>query len=200
MRLKAGVPKTITLCALCFLLTGCAKAKPERKVQEMRDVYQSVECIDAQAKVTADYGQRLYHYTVTISGGIEAGKMSVLAPESIKGAALEWNAETTSLTYEDITLDTGALTKSGLSPADAIPALLKSCRAGTLIGCALEGEEGSQTLTAELENPEAPETSITCRYSADGYLLEKAEFWEEGVAVLTLDFDSCHLTLSGARE
>ncbi|MCD7838656.1 MAG: hypothetical protein LUG65_07075 [Clostridiales bacterium] len=185
----------MVLLLLCLPLSGCGDApKPEDAVREMRSLYQSAESVSAVADITADYGQRVYTYTAAVEGNVSAGTLTVQAPENIAGTVIQWAEDDTSLSYEETTLETGALSDSGLSPADAIPAVLASCRAGALVECAWEEDGG--VLCAELENPEDESVTVSCWFDAESYALQCAELAENGVTVLTLVFSNFGITLA----
>ncbi len=197
MHLKQGVQRTIfvVFCLLCLPLSGCGDAaKPEDAVREMRTLYQSAESISGVADITADYGQRVYTYTAAVEGNASAGTLTVQSPENIAGTILQWAEDETTLSYEETTLETGALSDSGLSPADAIPAVLAACRAGALVECAWE-EDGT-VLYAELENPEDESVTISCWFDAENDALQRSELAEDGVTVLTLAFSDFGVTLA----
>ena len=196
MHLKQGVQKMTLALAFGVLLTACGGNTPsaEAKVQEMRAIYQSMEGISAAAEITADYGERLYTYSVSVEGNSSAGTMAVQEPENIAGTVLQWSEEKTSLNYENVTLETGAISDSGLSPADAFPAILAACRGGSIKECCLEEEE--TVLYAELENPEEETCTVTCWFDAETYALHRAELAESGVRVITLDFADFTIILS----
>ncbi|MCD8147648.1 MAG: hypothetical protein LUD84_10305 [Clostridiales bacterium] len=197
MHLKQGVQRMSFVVFFLFSLplSGCGgAAKPEDAVWEMRTLYQSAESVTGVADITADYGQRVYTYTAAVEGTVSAGTLTVQAPENIAGTVLQWAEDATSLTYEETTLETGALSESGLSPADAMPTVLAACRAGALVECAWE--EDGEVLCAEMENPEDESVTVSCRFDAESYVLQRAELAEDGVTVLTLEFSSFGVTLA----
>lgn len=189
MHLKQGVQRISLALAIGLLLTACGSQTPgpEAKVQEMREIYQTMEGVSATAEITADYGERIYTYSVSVEGTVSAGTMTVQSPENIANTVLQWSDGQTALSYEETTLETGSVTDSGLSPVDAMPTILASCRGGNLVECCLEGEENS-LLYAELENPNDEDCTVSCWFSMEGYALLKAELAENGTRVITLDF------------
>lgn len=197
MHLKQGVQRIsfVVLLLLCLPLGGCGgAAKPEDAVREMRSLYQNAESVSGVADITADYGERVYTYTAAVEGSVSAGTLTVQAPENIAGTVLQWAEDATSLSYEETTLETGALSDSGLSPADAMPTILAACRAGVLAECAWEEDGG--VLYAELENPEDESVTVSCWFDAESYVLQRSELAEEGTTVLTLVFSDFGITLA----
>ncbi|MCC8129078.1 MAG: hypothetical protein LIO51_03960 [Clostridiales bacterium] len=84
MRHKRGA---LMILPIVLLLSGCGwmGQSTEAKTEELRAVYQAMTGFQASAEITADYGDRAYQYTVTLSGNASAGTMTVTAPESIAG-------------------------------------------------------------------------------------------------------------------
>jgi hypothetical protein len=201
MHLKSGVQRISLALAVGVMLSACGeRTSPDQaRVQEMRTIYQTMESFSAGAEITADYGEQLYTYTVELSGNVAEGSMEVTAPENIAGTTLQWSENETTLTYQDITLETGALTASGLSPADAVPAILAACRSGSLVECCLEGE-GDEVLFAEMENPNDESCTVSCWFNQEDCTLQRAELAENGTRVLTMVFSHMEMTIADQEE
>ena len=73
--------------------------------------------------LTADYGQRVYGYTVDFSETEKDGlSMVITAPENVAGVTARIADGQTALEYDGLQLETGPLNSYGLSPMDALPA------------------------------------------------------------------------------
>ena len=96
----------MALCALMLLLTACAGRAdtPEARLYELRRSFSDSSALQAHAVVTADYGERVYSYTVDLSGNEQAGTMTVTEPENIAGTLLQWSVGTTQLSVEGVSL------------------------------------------------------------------------------------------------
>ena len=131
-----------------LLLTGCTGggSSTKGKLEAAQSVYRTMSGCTAQAEITADYGQRVYGYTVdlTVKGG--SGVMTVKEPENLAGTVLTWSDGETQLAFDGAELDTGALSDSGLSPADAMPTILTACQGGEIVDCCMEEQAGAQVL------------------------------------------------------
>lgn len=79
--------------------------------------------------VTADYGQRVYEYTVSFSSTQKDGMTLVItAPEEVAGITATVENGQTFLKFDGVQLETGPLNADGLSPLDALPAFI-ACHA-----------------------------------------------------------------------
>ena len=148
----------------------------------------------AQAEITADYGQRVYGYTVdlTVQGG--SGVMTVKEPENLAGTVLTWSDGETKLAFDGTELDTGALSDSGLSPADAMPTILTACQGGEIVDCCMEEQEGAQVLHGTLDLDGDQGGQIQCWFQPDSYGLLRAELSQDGVTVVTMQFSDFSFT------
>lgn len=189
MHLFKRAPKTTILLSLCLLLTGCAPRadSPEARFQTLRDQLRDLKQLNAQAELTADYGERVYSYTVDIAGTGQVGTMTVTEPENIAGTVLQWSDGSTRLTCEEVTLETGPL-PGDLSPAQAVPVLLACCEEGTVLACGWEDDKS--LLCAQLEHPEDDSLTASCWFDADTLALRRCELARDGQTVLTMNLSS----------
>lgn len=135
------------LLALMLLLSGCGRGdKNAERLAEARTRALGAACA-MEASVTADYGDRVYDFTLRLEESAPGeGVVSVLAPETLAGVTVSYTAGCGTLRYDDLTLDTGELTKSGLSPMEALPALLQSWRSGAVTSIGREKLGETETL------------------------------------------------------
>ena len=189
---------------LCVLMTGllllsaCGAeggVSPEEELAlTIRGEYLSDASWTAGAAVTADYGQRVYGYTVdlTVKGG--SGVMTVKEPENLAGTVLTWSDGETQLAFDGAELDTGALSDSGLSPADAMPTILTACQGGEIVDCCMEEQAGAQVLHGTLDLDGDQGGQIQCWFQPDSYGLLRAELSQDGVTVVTMKFSDFSFT------
>lgn len=200
MHLHLGAPKKnlFITTALALLLTSCGRgSSSEATIRELRSPFGADSVLTARAELTADYGERIYEYTVDIQGTEREGKLTVEKPENIAGTVLGWSDGSTTLTSEDVTLETGPLTERGLTPADALPTLLSACAEGTLLEYQPAGEDG--LLYAQLEVPERSDETVSCWFEERSGALKRCTLAEQGVTVLTLEFSHFKLTPAPAQ-
>lgn len=179
-----------------LLLTGCTGggSSAKRKLEAAQSVYRTMSGCTAQAEITADYGQRVYGYTVDLTVKDGSGVMTVKEPENLAGTVLTWSDGETKLAFDGTELDTGALSDSGLSPADAMPTILTACQGGEIVDCCMEEQEGGQVLHGTLDLDGDQGGQIQCWFQPDSYGLLRAELSQDGVTVVTMQFSDFSFT------
>lgn len=189
MNLFKRAPKTILLFALCLCLSACAAGPeaPEVRVRALRRPFTDTAHVSGRAVLTADYGERVYTWTVSIDGSAQAGTMTVEEPENVAGTMLQWSDGKTLLSCEDVTLETGPLSDR-LSPAEAIPTLLSICQTGQVLECGWEND----LLYAKLAHSSEDNISGLCWF--EGETLRRCELTEAGKTLITLDFSDFTLS------
>lgn len=183
------------LCALMMTLilplTACGASEEneaEKLLQEARGRYLEMTACTGHMEMTADYGRRVYDYGVDFSWEKEGDTtLTLTAPENVAGTVARIAKGETALEYNGTMLETGPLSTSGLSPIDAIPAILTCLREGFLAECVLEDWDGTQLLhlnsrDPELEPGQGIETDLWL--DAGTLALMRAELSEEGFTVL----------------
>lgn len=189
------------LCALMMilpLLTGCGGGEQgggnsaEELALSIRTEYLAMTACAATVDMTADYGQRVYEYTLTVSwqkGGETL--LTVVAPENIAGITARIQNGSTLLEYDGASLETGLLSADGLSPMEAVPAILNYIFSGYIAECDFETVGESRQLWFCCRNPEcSPGTGTEAEFwfDADSHALTRAEVLSDGYTVIQCVF------------
>jgi hypothetical protein len=145
----AFLRKWIILLAAIMLLASCSAAteNDEDFAHEIRGEFLGASRLVIGAGITADYGDRVYDFTIRYSGSSDAGEITLLAPEAVAGITAEVALENLILIYDGARLDTGALTRGGLSPAGALPMLISQWQGGSIESVGRETLGGTDTVT-----------------------------------------------------
>ena len=183
-----------TLCALmmapALLLCGCAGGRADLdRVQALREEYAALTACSGTAELTADYGRRVYEYTVEFSLEDGALILTVTAPEEVAGVTARAAEGETTLAYDGAELETGALSPDGLSPLSALPALLDRAARGFSDSCGKE-EDGA-VFRVDYRDPEASPgvgAEASLWFGPEGDLL-RGELYQDGRMVIR-----CELT------
>jgi outer membrane lipoprotein-sorting protein len=143
---------------LTMALCGCVSAEEESDLTlQLRSDFLAMEGCTGTVTLTADYGQRVYEYTAEFSGTEKEGYTIVLtSPEEVAGITALIQSGQTYLTYDDIRLETGPLDDQGLSPLDALPALVRAMQTGYIAETGSELLGDTDTLRLCCRDPDQP--------------------------------------------
>lgn len=181
-------------------LTGCAGATgpEESQLEAIREQYRALEEFSAEATVATDCEGRIYEYQAAFSGTLTSGAMTVTAPEELAGCSITWDENGLVLDWEQVELDTGTLNQDGLTPVDAMAAILTCCTEGLLVECSQEAE-GTE-LYAELENPKSAGCTAQCWFDSESGALKRADLTSGGKTLVTLAFSTFTMTTKAGDE
>jgi hypothetical protein len=116
----------ITLLSLVLSLifiSSCGPAKKggEQLALDIRTSFLKAEKIDLTADVTADYGERIYRFTFTYTGGADKGEITVTAPKELAGLKAGVSVSGGTISYDGAELDTGPLAATACPPRKPSP-------------------------------------------------------------------------------
>lgn len=148
MRQVKSLAQMITLLLLVLTLSACRGGKQDGQALalDIRTSMLKATTLSITADITADYGERVYDFTVKYDGKADSGKIEILAPEAVAGVKAEVSVSGGTLLYDGAALDMGAVTGDGLSPAEAIPALISQWQTGYIADCSFEKLGETETL------------------------------------------------------
>ena len=129
---------------MCLLFTACGKTEHSPAMKEAltfrTSLMESGGC-QFQAKVLADYGDRVYEFELSCSYDAEKGaSVTVLSPEEIAGIGAEISSEGGQITFEDLHLELGQMAGGHVSPV-ALPWTLGSSWTGAYIESAAQDDQ-----------------------------------------------------------
>lgn len=185
------------MCVLMIslLLSGCQAAgganSPQEQALIIRGEYLESAGCTAKLDVTADYGQRVYTYTVDVSVAEEETVLTVADPQELAGVIARVNGTDSWLEYDGAVLETGPLDGDGLTPLSAVPALLESARSGFIDSCNLETLGNRAALRVLCRDPELPAgqgRETTLWFDVQTHALARGEIAVEGRQVILCEF------------
>lgn len=190
--------RRILCTSILFLLTAaalcaCGNDDSDRELTlDIQEAFRSMERWSGTAELTADYGQRVYSYTVSFSGTSRDGmNLTITAPEEVAGITASIKEGQTVLSYDGIRLETGPLNPEGMSPLDAIPAVFSAMQSGYI------AETSSETLGREdllriscrdAENPPGEGVETVLWFHKGNKALQAAEIRNDGFTVVRCRF------------
>ena len=190
-----------SVCALMMtlvLLTGCSGGEQgsghsaEELALSIRTEYLAMTACTASVDITADYGQRVYEYSMDISWEKDGEtKLTVTAPENIAGITARIQNGNSYLEYDGASLETGTLSGTGLSPIEVVPAVLEYITSGYIGACDFELTEECQLLWFICRDPESAPgvgTEAAFWFDKESHVLRKAEILSDGYSVIRCVF------------
>ena len=155
MRAKLICTQMIALL-LAGILCGCGGAEKETDlILQLRADFLAMDGCTGTMDLTADYGQRVYDYTVEFSSSKQDGMtMVITAPESVAGITATIAKGQTSLEFDGVQLETGPLNEDGLAPLDALPAILTAIQSGYIAETSSERMGETEVLRICCREPE----------------------------------------------
>ena len=119
------IPLVLFLC-----LSACQGSVQENNLAlALRADFLAMDGCSGTMDITADYGERVYAYTVSFSSTQETGMtMVITAPQEVAGITATIAEGQTYLTFDGVQLETGPLNEEGLSPPRCI-ACVSHCHA-----------------------------------------------------------------------
>ena len=182
------VPMMILLLAACG--GGSAGGSEEETLAlAIRGEYLEMTSCAATAEITADYGQRVYQYTMSVEASEEETALVITAPETVVGITARLKDKDSLLEYDGIAVETGPMNQQGLTPVSAVPALLEETRSGYMRACALE-EDGT-LLRMDCGDPEGEPgkgVETTLWFDAETHALARGEIRVDGFRAILCEF------------
>ena len=188
---------------LLALLCACGGGNEDNDlVLSLREDFQNMDAWSGEMELTADYGQRVYDYSVSFTGDREEGTtLTITAPEEAEGITAVAKEGQTWLDYDGVRLETGPLDPQGLSPMDALPALLTELETGTVAEVGTETDGDLSLLRLTPRDPEVtPGTGREAVFWFDKAqkTLLRAELRNDGATVVSCVFSSFTMTIPKA--
>ena len=188
---------TMTLCLTLTCCSGEGGSQAEQLALDIRGEYLAMAGCTASMEVTADYGQRVYEYSMDLTWQREGESVLTLtAPESVAGVTARLVAGETTLDYDGVRVETGPLDDTGLSPVSAVPVLLDYAQSGYIAACGMETLEDREVLRVDCRDPEeTPGTGRECIlwFDPDTHALLRGELSQDGYTVIQCDFSNFQL-------
>lgn len=134
--------KVLAWILLCVLLAGCTGSNNEmERVLSLRSSILSASGCEFDAKITADYGDKIHDFAMCCRcDGEGAVSFTVTAPETIHGITGIIDQQKGSLTFDDTALAFSLLADEQLSPASAPWVFVTALRSGYINSAGKEGE------------------------------------------------------------
>lgn len=183
--------RLLFLPMMLLLLTGCGgrqegEAGAEALAVAIRGEYMAMTGYSLQAQVNADYGQRVYDFTLSVTSDGEETVVAIREPEMLAGVTARIHGDEGTLEYEDLSLETGFLDGDGLSPVSALPTLMEAACTQYIDRCTL-ADGVLEVHCADPEQSAGTGQEVTLRFDAQTHALTGGEISQDGRRVIACE-------------
>ena len=120
----------LLLLGLTLLLTGCGSKRGEGDFRAFSERLNNLDTLSFNAQVRAEYEHKTARFALSYAEDGEGGRVTVVAPELIRGVTARVSPGGSTLEHDTVVLDTGSLDAFGLSPLSSLPMMLRAMRTG----------------------------------------------------------------------
>lgn len=193
MRRKLICAQMMTLCLLLAACGGGGGAgSTDELALDIRADFIAMNGCTAKLDLTADYGERVYEYTLGLTYAREGETvLTVEAPEEIAGVTARISKDGAMLEYDGVSLETGPLDAEGLSPVSAAPVLLDAAMRGFIAESGLEDVGETACLRVCYRDPETQPgtgTEVALWFDTATHAPVQGEILSDGYQVVRCTF------------
>lgn len=179
------------LAAALLILAGCsADTSPVQEALDFRTELMEAGACSFTAAVTADYGDRVYAFTMESRTTDLATELEVVEPSSIAGICAQVDASGTEVLFDGAALEFGQLANGYVSPI-TVPWLLVQCWQQAYIDCS--GPDGDLERVTYLRGYEEEQLAVDTWLDSAGVPVY-AEIYYEGVRCITVEIEDFQLS------
>ncbi len=186
--------KRIIILICVVLLAGCAPKTVKEASEQITEQFRNVTVCTMDAEISADFGDRVSVFTVRYTQtAAETGTITILTPSEIAGITAQFAEGSSAVTFDDVTLETGKLAGTALTPIDAIPTMMRTWADGLLSETTLETLEGAKCYRLTYEIPDS-NILQNAWFAVDTLVPVFAETLVDGQRVISCKFSAVSLT------
>ena len=174
------------LMVFLMVFSGCGKGKePTQQALDFRTGLLGTEGCSFTAKIRADYGEKLYDFTLEAVCSQEETRLTVCEPKEIAGISAVVTKNGAKLEFDGAELDFGKLANGYISPV-SVPWLLAQCWMGEYISMA--GSDGDLYRVTYLRGYEDEEVTVDTWFAENGVPVYGEVFYD-GVRCITVEIE-----------
>lgn len=171
--------------ALVFSLCACSDTGKADKIGEE---FENAQKIVLTAFVRADYGDKIFDFKITCTETPDETAVEIKEPEEIAGVRAVCTEEGYELEFDGAVMTTGAVTRNGLSPVEALPCLIDCWQDGYYIALLKEPYGNGKALV--LDSRITDTVYQKTWFDSETLLPLKSEIMQSGQTVITCEFEN----------
>ncbi len=170
------------------LLLLCACGADEDITGEIQKLYSAPESAAVNARVRADYGERVYDFALECLFSGDGGTVTIREPEELEGVTARLAEDGITLCYEEAEVFTGALLPDGMSPVESVAVMLRAWGGGYVTESVRENYGGTACRAVTFRISDTAQ--VRTWFEEDTLLPLHAEIYSDGFAVILCDFEN----------
>ena len=169
-------------------LTACGKASVQDVADRISGELQGSQKIVMTAKISANYGDKVYNFKISCSKTPEETRIDIKEPKTLAGISAVCVEVGYELSFDGVQVTTGVLTRNGLSPAEALPALISQWQDGYITGAVFEKYGGVSA--AALDTCFTDDIMQRTWFDTENLLPIHSDISQNGTVVISCDFEN----------
>ncbi|MCL2546653.1 MAG: hypothetical protein FWE06_05590 [Oscillospiraceae bacterium] len=158
-------------------------------VPRLHEFYGSMRYATMDARVRADFGDRVVEYLLRYNLSLEEESVEVLEPSELAGIRVVLHEGGSILQFDGLSLETGALPGTGLSPLEAVPFAVQTWREGHIVAYGTENAFGTQAIRAVYASTHGGiEHRMVVWFDVETMHPLRSETYVDGANILTITF------------
>lgn len=176
---------------LSLLLCSCSSGKVNIDRKGIHDLYNKAESMGIQAKISAEFPDRVSDYRVTYEYKKNAdGVIKIMEPASVNDVTIHIRPDGSKLSFDGACLETGVVNPAGVTPISVLPTLISCWAKGDVSEVETTKRNGSPTLLMVYRSGDMEYRTWFLR---ENYHPIYAEVMVSGRCVLRVDYEKCRL-------
>ena len=178
--------KLVAAFMVLFLLCGCSNSGINSAI-DLRGKLLSGNGCEFQARITADYGDKLYSFTMNCKADA-TGRVdfTVVEPESIAGISGNLSSDGGNLTFDDQILSFAMIADGQITPVTAPWLFIRALQSGYIKGCGTT-ENGMHIQIDDSYLEDAMHVDI---YTDQNEIPIRTEFLWRGRRILSMEMET----------
>jgi hypothetical protein len=182
---------------ITLVLSGCSGGA-RKETQAMLDIrahYLKADSVSLNAKLSADYGGRVYGYTLNYVGNGTRGELTVTEPAVINRLTAVIDGGKVQLKSDGAIIDTGDIAGKGVNPVAAFPLMIDAWKSGYITSAygeklAVTGVEPEQSIYCIVAEIQLTGRDVTLKtwFNPENYAPVRSEIYSVGYCVIIVDF------------
>ena len=172
---------------ISVILLGCSNNSEE---PDLHEFYGDITQANMEAIIRSDHGDRIVEFAVRYELTTNSELVTILEPTELSGVAVTLSQDGNSIEFDGLTLETGTLPATRLSPLWAVPFAMRAWREGHIETSGVSGGDVSAVFMSTYEGVSHEIVSV---FDAESLKPKRTEIFADEIRVLEITFRSVEI-------